>query len=280
MMTPQQLVSDVENLVTLPEIYFRIRQSINDPASSINDVANVVIQDPNIAARVLRISNSAFFGFASEIKTVTRAISIMGLSQLHDLVLATSVVQAFKGVPNDLVGMRKFWARSVLCGALSRLLAIKFNMLDSERLFVTGVLHDIGHLIIFMKIPDQATYILARAKTDHVPLFQVEREVLGFDYAQVGGALLRSWKLHETYVEAVEFHTDLKMAAQYPLDAAIIHLANVLALRDEAAKSDVFTAPPVDRMAWQLTNLTEDDLPGIRTEAEKNVSEILSLFFK
>ena len=113
-MTPEQLVSNVENLFSLPELYLKVRDTINDPRSFIDDVAKLVGQDANLCARLIRISNSSFFGFAAEIETVTRAINIMGLSQLHDLVLATSVVKSFKGIPSDLINMKEFWARSVL----------------------------------------------------------------------------------------------------------------------------------------------------------------------
>jgi len=179
MITPQALVANVKDLILLPEVYFSIRNIINDPSSSFAEVAEVVSQDPNIAARILRIANSSFFGFATEIETVARAISIMGLSQLNDLVLATTVVRSFKGVPNDLVDMKHFWIRSVFCGSIARLLASHCNVLDSERLFVSGILHDLGHLLIYSKLPQQAASILTRAKQEHINVVQLEREFLG-----------------------------------------------------------------------------------------------------
>jgi HD-like signal output (HDOD) protein len=277
-MTPEELVSDVDNLFSLPELYLKVRDTISDPRSSIDDVANIVSQDPSISARLIRISNSSFFGFAAEIETVMRAISIMGLSQLHDLVLATSVVKSFKGIPNDLINMKEFWARSVYCGIISRLIARKCNVLDSERLFLTGLLHDIGHLIIYTKLARPAFEILSEAKLDNKPVQKLERDIFGFDYAQVGGALLKSWKLPKSHIETVEFHTNLAKADEFALDSAIVHLASTLVLQEESKKNGI-TAPDFDTKAWDVTELMEEDLDSIKLEAKQSMLEVLRLLF-
>ncbi len=277
-MTPEQLVANVDDLISLPELYLKVRDTIDDPQSSIDDVSNIVSQDPSICARLIRISNSSFFGFASEIETVTRAISIMGLSQLHDLVLATSVVKSFKGIPKDLVNMKEFWARSVYCGIISRLLARKCNVLDSERLFLTGLLHDIGHLIIYTKMPRPAFEILSEAKLDNKPVQQIERETFGFDYSKVGSALLRSWKLPKSHVETVENHTSLSESSQFLLDSAIVHLASIMVLQEESRKNGI-DAPEINVKAWEITGLDEEALDPVKIEAKHSMLEVLRLLF-
>ena len=94
-MTPQQLALEVENLFSLPEIFFQVKKAIDNPTSSIEDVAKIISQDPNISARLLKIANSSFFGFATKIESIARAISIMGLAHLQNLVLAVSATKAF-----------------------------------------------------------------------------------------------------------------------------------------------------------------------------------------
>ncbi len=277
-MTPEQLVENVDDLISLPELYLKVRDTIDDPRSSIDDVSNIVSQDPSICARLIRISNSSFFGFASEIETVTRAISIMGLSQLHDLVLATSVVKSFKGIPKDLVNMKEFWARSVYCGIISRLLARKCNVLDSERLFLAGLLHDLGHLIIYTKMPRPAFEILSEAKLDNKPVQQIERETFGFDYSKIGAALLRSWKLPKSHVETVENHTSLAESNQFLLDSAIVHLASIMVLQEESKKTGI-DAPEINIKAWEITGLDEEALEPVKNEAKHSMLEVLRLLF-
>lgn len=278
MITPQELAKDVTDLVTLPEIYLRVRDTISNPKSSVADLASIVSQDPNIAARILKIANSSFFGFATEITSINRAIIMMGLSHLHDLVLATSVVRSFKGVPNDLIDMKEFWINSVYCAVLSRILAGRCNVLDSERLFVTGLLYDIGHLIIYTKLPAEITAILANSKLHNKPVAQLERQVLGFDYAQVGSELLKVWKMPESYVEAVACHTHLNAADKFMLDTAIIHIGSVLVQQDESHKKG-YGMPQFDPVVWQITNLIEEDLEEIKQEAQRNMLEVLRLLF-
>jgi len=277
-MTPRQLASEVENLFSLPEVYFKIKKVIDHPASTVNDVADVVVQDPNISARILRIVNSSFFGFATEIESIPRAINIMGMSQLHDLALTISATKAFKGLNSDLINMKDFWLHSIYCAAIAKLIARKCNVVDSERLFVSGILHDIGHLVIYTKLPSQTAKLLETAKQQQVPLAQLEKSTFGFDYAEVGGELLQLWKLPDCLGQTVYHHTQIQNEEQFALDAAIIHIANILVLQEESEKTGL-KAPSFDPMSFQLTSLSEEDLNPLKIEAKKNMADILKLLF-
>ena len=243
-MTPKLLISEVEGLFSLPKVYLKVRESIDNPKSTIDDVALITSQDPNIAAQILKITNSAFFGFATNIDSIKRAIFIMGLAQLHDIVLAASAVTAFKGINSDLINMKDFWVRSVFCATIARILAQKSNVIDSERLFVCGILHDLGHLVIYVKCPNQASKILAQAKQGNEPIHLIEKEILGFDYAEVSGELLKSWNLPASIFEIVANHVELKCDERFSLDSAIIHIANILALQEESQKTGIFCSKP------------------------------------
>jgi HD-like signal output (HDOD) protein len=205
-------------------------------------------------------------------------MTIMGLAQIHDLVLATSAVKAFKGISSELINMKDFWLHSVFCAAIARLLARKCNVIDSERLFVCGILHDLGHLVIYAKCPTQASKVLLRAKQENCPIALLEKEVLCFDYADVGGELLKSWKLPASLYETVANHVYLKRDAPFSLDSAIIHIANILALQEESLKTG-FPAQNLDLQALQMTGLNEEDLDFVKIEAKRNMVEILKLLF-
>ena len=277
-MTPHQLIAEVEGLFSLPEVYLQIRNTIDDPKSSIDDVARIISRDPNISARILRIANSSFFGFATEITTVSRAITIMGLAHLHDLVLAVSAVKAFKGIDSDLITMKDFWLHSVFCATIAHLLARKCNIIDNERLFVCGILHDLGHLVIYAKLPNQAGKVLCKAKQEQRPVADLERESYGFDYADVGGELLKSWNLPASLYQTVANHTHLYLAEQFELDSAIIQISNILALQDESIKTGI-PAPDYEPQALRITGLTEDELEPVKIEAKRNMAEIIKLLF-
>ena len=118
--TMSELVEDSRSLISLPEVYVRLRQVMDAPDSSMEDVAKVIALDPALTARLLRIANSALYNFPAQIETLSRAVNILGLRQVHDLVLATSVAKAFNGLPNELMDMKTFWYRSIYRGFLAR----------------------------------------------------------------------------------------------------------------------------------------------------------------
>ena len=120
---------------------------MNDPRSATADFGAVVSDDPSLTARLLRLVNSAFYGFPSKIESVTQALSVVGTSQLNDLVLATSVLRVFKGVPKEFVDMDSFWQHSLACGVCVRVLAAQRR--ESN---VAGLLHDLGRLILYQRL--------------------------------------------------------------------------------------------------------------------------------
>lgn len=277
-MTPQQLALEVENLFTLPELYLKLKATIDDPKSTVTDVAVILEQDPNLTAKLLRLVNSAFFGLATQIDSIARAVNLMGLAQVHDLVLTVSTVNAFKGINSQLINMKEFWLHSVYCAAIAKLLARRCHIIDSDRLFVTGILHDVGHLVMYTQMSSHAEKLLEQAKAKQSPLAVLERAVFGFDYAEVGGELLKRWQLPASVYQAIYFHSRPDPELDFALEAAIVHIANILVLQDESDKRG-YPAPPFNPVCFQLTAIDEEELALIKLEAKKNMADILKLLF-
>ena len=277
MSSPQELVSGTESLVTLPEVYIRVKALLQDPDAGSTDLADVISCDPGLSARFLRVANSAFFGMRGRVETVSRAVAIMGMQQVHDIVLATAVARAFAGLPSSLVDMEQFWRRSVYCAILARMLAVRCDVLDSERLFVEGLLSDVGHLIMYLKVPAQVRRALTQAQQAEGPLHQMEREVVGCDYAQVGGELMAAWGLPESLATAIRYHTDPAMAEDHRLETSLLHIAaSVTAGSVNAGGAPPFAVEPV---AWEITGLSEVDAEAVRDGADRELSYVLDLFF-
>lgn len=116
----EALVEGVDKLVSLPDIYYRLEESIVDPTSTVVVVANLLRCDPDLCARMLRMANSAFYSFPTEIETIERAVSTIGLRQIRELVLVTSIVKAFEGIPPGTVNMETFWEHSLAVGIMAR----------------------------------------------------------------------------------------------------------------------------------------------------------------
>jgi HD-like signal output (HDOD) protein len=227
------LLDDVEGLVSPPDVCMRLFELIHAPTTGAREIASVVSVDPNLTARLLRIANSSFFNFSRKIDTVSRAVTVIGTAELYQLVLSISAVKAFANIPNDLVKMDTFWRHSVYTGLLARALAVRANVLHPERLFVSGLMHDIGSLVLYYQRPEAMRDILLVAAGDEEVLYQAELERFKFTHAGVGGYLTERWNLPVELVEAIKWHHQPEKAQTAPLEAHIMYLANHLVNESE-----------------------------------------------
>ena len=248
-------IEDVTNIPSLPEIFMRINEVVNNPRSSLEEVGRVIIEDTGLTARLLKIVNSAFYGFPSQIDTISRAVTIVGTQQLRDLVLATSVIRLFSGIPHDLLNMESFWRHSVACGITAKILATFRREANVERFFVAGILHDIGRLILCLEKSDEMRSILNQVRDGSNTVHVVEKEVLGFDHASVGGALIQAWKLPASLEEVVLCHHSPLKASRYPVEAAVIHVADLISHALQLGHSGECWVPQLEFQAWDRLGL-------------------------
>jgi HD-like signal output (HDOD) protein len=192
-------------------------------------VAETISYDPALTTRVLRLVNSPYFGLANRIDSIPRAVSLLGTQQIHDLALATAVAHGFGGIDPKLHDLLSFWRGSVFCGLVSQQLGKVCGAAQTDRLFVAGLLCDLGHLILYQSIPEECLHAEQLAREQARPLVEVEREVLGLDYARVGATLQRQWRLPEILIEVTECHPEPLRAKRDPLTTAAVHVANLMA---------------------------------------------------
>ena len=226
----ESLLKNVSGLVSLPEVAVRVNAMVDDHNCTVDDVARVIETDPGLSARMLGIANSAMYGYSQEISTVRRAVTVLGTRQIRDLVLTTAAAEAFDNIPTDLISLDDFWHHSIYCGLLAKQIGSMTKTPHTETMFMAGLLHDIGHLIMFNQIPEQMHQILLETmQPDAEALFQIERRVLGFDHSEVGGALARLWTLPPILQEAIEFHHEPEKATEFPQEVFLIYVANRVA---------------------------------------------------
>lgn len=278
--TANELVKDIRGLVTLPHVYIQIGRLIDDPKSSSADIAKVVSQDPSFTLRLLQVANSVLYRFPSEVETVAKAVSIIGTAQIRNLALSMSVASSFEGLPNELVSMENFWKHSLLCALTARRLAKEVGRCDPDALFTAGVLHDIGELIIFNRLPEQAkqALLIVLDSSEEIAVSQAERQVMGFDHSEVGGELAKEWHLPPMLEECIAHHHKLAGSQRHRRETALVHLANSLAQMAELDTLDPLDVPPIDPLAWELTGLTDDCVePSVRA-AQAEILEVERLF--
>jgi len=272
------LVRNEAQLVSYPDIYFRIKEVLDSPVSSARHIAEVVGKDPNLSMRLLRLVNSSFYGLPYPIESISRAVTIIGSRELTNLALAVSTMSIFKGVPEEYVEMRSFWEHSLACGVIARILANLRRFPEEERFFLAGLFHDAGKLVLYRKKPRLMTAILGFSRYEKVSMFEVEDRLLGFNHAYVGGLLLKEWNIPLTLQHLVQVHHSPDVLAFSP-EAAVVHVADVLAGAMRWGTSGSFYVPSLDPEAWKALDLSPGVLERVLAQSERQMREILQVFF-
>lgn len=225
-MTPQDLVAHNIDLVSLPEICMEIQLLADSPDATAADLGALISKDPALSTRLLKLVNSAYFGLARKVDTLTRAVNLIGMRELRNLTLAASATEVFADIDSQLLDMVGFWQHSVYCGLVARHLAEHAHVLHSERLFTAGLLHDVGRLLMLMLLPQQMSHVASQYREAGQDICALEREQVGFDHAQAGGALLAHWDLPVNLCASVRNHHAPTDADDAHLEAAILYLAD------------------------------------------------------
>jgi len=262
-----------------PILYYQLREKLDDPNSSFEDLAAIVKTDPALSVRLLKIVNSAFYGFSETVDTLTHALNIIGTDQLNDLVLAAIVTSKFQGIPRDLINMETFWMHSIGCGIASRKIAERMPGVESEKMYLGGMLHDIGSLIIYKEFPGEAMKILVRCRENGENLFNVEKEVLGYDHAEVGALLLAEWKLPRRLVEVVKYHHAPNNANDYLEEACIVARADALVYEMKIGNSGEPGVPVLDPRVSEVVPVSAEELDGLKEEISEQIDGTVRMFF-
>ena len=229
----KQVVANIRNLPSPPIVFTQIQKVINKETASAADVSKILAEDPSMSAKVLKMTNSAFYGLPREIDSVQQAVMIIGFEAVKNLVLSASVLEMFKGNKIDSDFQERFWRHSLATAFGSRLVARKVKSrgtFDAEAAFSAGLLHDIGKLVIACFLPDEFKEITNEIERNpESDDKDIETAVLGYSHEQVGAALVASWNLSATMIDAIAFH-------HYPQNSGVerslsyaVYLANYLA---------------------------------------------------
>jgi HD-like signal output (HDOD) protein len=179
------------DVFVLPEAVIKIKQLIDDDATSIDEIAEVIHYDPAVMSQVLKISNSALYKFPNTISTVTKAIQVIGTRSIYDLVLAYGVASAFKDIDPEVIDLDRFWEQSVSCALLCKYLAEEVGLKEPEKMFVCGLLHNLGELVLVQLNPKDANKCTS-ISSEETPL-ALQKKHLGFSYADISFELLKLW---------------------------------------------------------------------------------------
>ncbi len=264
----ERLIQQVGSLPALPHIVHRVSDLVNQPRTSTLELSRVILEDPALTARLLRLVNSPFYGFPRQIASVTEALAILGFYQVRNLLITVAVVDLLGGEETAEFSPLKLWEHSVGAAAAAGLLARHVCPEAREELFVAGLLHDVGKLVEYQFLPDDFLEVLAISRTEDIPVRAAELRLLGFSHEQVGRALASQWKLPIGLTEGIACHHRPDLAQESKRQAAIVHVADILCHALGLGSSGDDTVPSLDEEAWKRLRLPLSVFESLISELE------------
>jgi HD-like signal output (HDOD) protein len=279
MHSAQELVTYIESLAALPSVYYRVREQLESPDGSIGRVASLIETDPALTIGVLKLVNSAFYGLSRKIESVERAIPVLGFRQTHELVLAITVGNIFDGIRPQYMDMRRYWIGCMITALTARELAHMTCNPAAGRLFVVGLLADIGHLVMYQTVPELTIAALSASEERGEPLFEAERRVVGCDSAEVGAALMDNWKLPSSFAEIIGAQFTPRLAGKHVVETELLHIALAVSMADRYDESSEQAFQRIDPHIWDNAGLNLGSFSRIRETVEMNLSSCIAMFF-
>jgi putative nucleotidyltransferase with HDIG domain len=253
-------------LPEIPSIVFELNEVIEDPMASSENIAEVVNTSPSLTANLLRIVNSPLYGFPNKVDKVSRAVTLIGTKEISSLALGIMMLTVFENIPPDILDMHSFLKHSLACGVISRILAAKKNLKETEQILVAGLLHDIGRLVVYAYFPELARKLLSRALVSDQILHREEQSYLGCQHTDVAKYLLQKWKLPSNIENNVVHHHN-PSAAENHEQATIIHLADIIVNGLGFGTSGARLVPPLDTESWNNLELSPNCFESVIEQA-------------
>lgn len=241
-----KIYARVDELPTLPVVVPKILALTESESSSAADIADVLSFDPALSARVLKVANSAYYGFSRKITDLKTAVALLGFRMVRSLAISLGIIQTLPpGKETAVFSPRELWVHSVTTGALVRELCARLGHRgESDHMFTVGILHDIGKLVLNLFFHDVYGQVLAAARLrDRYELHVVEREVIGMDHGEVGAILLERWRLPEGICSTIAAQHRPDVSPGNTPHVAMLRVADAMA-RQTAVKAGGNPAPP------------------------------------
>lgn len=263
----EQMLASVKQLPPLSTAVAEVLASFENQDVDVNEIANKVSLDQGLVTRVLRVANSAFYGFPSKVGTMHDAVVLLGLHNIRSLVVAAGLIRQFPQREHGRFDQHLFWQHSIGTGVCARVLAGRLGK-DAELAFTAGLLHDIGRLVVEASCPEKSDAVVTHCIDHDTSLLEAEHAVLGFDHAAIGFEITRLWNFPFAIQMAIRDHHLPEPDSGFLAD--LVHAANVLCHALDIGSADNDQIPLLSAVVWQRLGLRweiiKDSLPEIERQ--------------
>ena len=264
----KKMLREIKNLPTLPGIVAKLGKMAEDPDTTTEQMGRVISKDHILASKLLKLVNSAFYGFPQRISSLNSAIILLGFNVIKSLIISASIFEVMEAQDVEL------WEHSLGCAVVCNVLARHLGIKDPEEISTAGLIHDIGKVAIKMELPKEYEMITALSQEKNISRLEAEREILGLDHAEVGSWLAKSWNLPNKLVEPIACHHDPQLAREEQMASAIVHFGNIMIRGLGYGHAGDIWVPPLNNKAWKLLDLAPIDIDPLLQEIEEKLWEV------
>ncbi len=257
-----------KNLPTLPGIVSKLAKMADDPDTTTEHMGRVIGQDYILSAKLLKLVNSAFYGFPQRISSISSAIILLGFNVVKSLIISASIFEVMEDQDVEL------WQHSLGCAVVSNVIASRLGVKDPEEVSTAGLIHDIGKVAIKMELPEEYEMINRLMRERRMSMRQAELEVLGLDHAEAGGWLAKGWNLPKKLIEPVACHHDPRKAHDEQLSSAIVHFSDIVIRGLGYGHATDRKVPMLSKRAWELLGLAPADIDAIVEQVEEKLWDV------
>ncbi len=263
----------IPDIPTLPTVVFKVNEMLQDYDTSIKDLSKAIEKDQAFVSKILRLVNSAFYGFRSRINTIPHAVTILGFNTVRNAVVSVSIIDAFSGKGAfEEFDITAFWKHSVAVAVTSRYLADRTRLVTPDEAFVAGILHDVGKVVLAQYFKELFGQVWVATREQGLSFYEAEKKLLPVNHAQIGGHLAKKWGLPVSLIDAIKYHHAVRKNANNPNLLMVAHVANIIVNNykvDSESEPDFSGIYPeaAKVMAPQLKSVS-DWFPDVATEIE------------
>lgn len=253
-----EAVNQISHIATLPEITLKIIELVENPRSTAQDLNKLISNDPALVARILKVVNSAFYGLPGQIGSINRAIVLLGLNAVKNIVIAASLAKLFRGGRvSPHFSAKDLWTHSIAVGVLSKMLVQKINNTLPDEAFLAGLIHDMGLLVELQAFREPLVEIAERGTTEHIRYIDLETQVIGVDHQALGAGLTTKWKFPRSFQYVTgHHHNPMALAPECRWLTCVIHIADNIVCREGLGYTLTCKGETIDPAVLAELNIT------------------------
>jgi putative nucleotidyltransferase with HDIG domain len=264
-------VERLSNLPTLPGLMERFAEMIQDPATSMAKIGEELGKDQILTSKLLKLVNSAFYGFPGRISTLSHALVLLGYDAVKGLIVTSNVFDELNPTAYPL------WRHSIATSRAARTICDVLKIPDQEEITIATLLHDIGKIVLHIEVPDEYLETIDYAVSKEIPMWKAERQRLGFDHADIGLWLCDKWHLPAKLSKPIGYHHKCSVAREFQERVAVVAAANEIVKGMGGQAEDGVILTPADQAISELIPLTKEQLHEIADRVEPEMEALKSI---